>query len=87
VKARLNTPTLAEAEADQVMALFREGLPLQEIAERLGCCRDTVTAAVRHWHESRGLPVPEGRNRRKELNDIRRDSDAAEGETPDTPAA
>jgi DNA invertase Pin-like site-specific DNA recombinase len=87
VVARLNIPTQAEAGAEQVMALYREGLPMQEIAHRLGWNKDTVTSAVRHWHELRGLPVPDGRNRRKQLNENRRDSRAADGDTPELPAA
>ncbi len=53
--------------AEEVMRLYREGLLLGEIAERLGYDRNLVTKAIAFWHRSRGLPVPDGRTRRKEL--------------------
>jgi site-specific DNA recombinase len=56
------------AIADAVMALYRENVPLQEIARRLSSHRDLMTKAVAYWHESRGLPVPDGRTRRKTLD-------------------
>ncbi len=53
--------------AEEVMRLYREGLLLGEIADRIPCDRNTVTKTVEYWHTSRGLPVPDGRTRRKEL--------------------
>jgi site-specific DNA recombinase len=47
--------------------MINEGLLLIEIAERLGCDRNVITKAIKHWHQSRGLPVPDGRARREEL--------------------
>jgi transposase len=67
-RARLKSLTLPEKLADTVKALMDQGLLLQEIASHLGCVHNTVTKAVKHWHRSRGLPVPDGRTRRKELN-------------------
>ena len=67
-RARLKNPTLPEKLADRVKALMDQGFLLQEIASHLGCVHNTVTKAVKHWHRSRGLPVPDGRTRRKELN-------------------
>lgn len=49
------------------MALVDQGQLLTVIAEQLGTHRDMITAAIRFWHESRGLPVPDGRTRRKSL--------------------
>ena len=60
-------PSLPKRIADGVMKLFNQNLLLSEIANRLGVNPDTVTAAVRHWHESQGLPVPDGRSRRRTL--------------------
>lgn len=40
---------------------------LQDVANHLGTDRDTVTLAVRYWHESRGLEVPDGRKRYSDL--------------------
>ncbi|NLS95139.1 MAG: recombinase family protein [Planctomycetaceae bacterium] len=53
--------------ADEVQKLSSEGLLLQAIANRLGVDRNMITAAIRWWHESQGLPVPDGRTRRKSL--------------------
>jgi hypothetical protein len=49
------------------MELYREDMLLQDIAAKLKCDRNTVTQAIRYWHTSRGLPVPDGRTRRKSL--------------------
>ena len=67
LKKRLEKVTAAMKIADQAKALMDEGWLLQEIAKKFGCCRDIITAAVKHWHSSRGLPVPDGRTRRKSL--------------------
>jgi DNA invertase Pin-like site-specific DNA recombinase len=53
--------------ADRVMALYDRGVLLGDIATALRCDRNTVTKAVAHWHAARGLPVPDGRTRRKSL--------------------
>jgi len=63
---QMDTPQYQEI-ADEVMRLCDRGELLQEIAEKLGVDRNTITSAIRWWHESRGLPVPDGRSRRKEL--------------------
>ncbi|MCE9564897.1 MAG: recombinase family protein [Planctomycetes bacterium] len=59
-------PAIADL-ANRAKELWDQGLLMQEIAGALGCCRDTVTAAIGYWHTSRSLPVPDGRARRKEL--------------------
>jgi len=64
---RLQKRSIAEGLADEAKAQWDRGLPMQEIAAALGCNRDTVTAAIRHWFESRNLPVPDGRHRRRDL--------------------
>lgn len=61
-------PPLYQKIAEEVMVLYRQKKLLEDIANQLGCDRNTVTAAIRWWHEVRGLPVPDGRTRRKELN-------------------
>jgi site-specific DNA recombinase len=60
-------PTFYERLADRVMQLYREDMHLQDIAVTLECDRNTVTAAIRYWHASRGLPIPDGRTRRKAI--------------------
>jgi hypothetical protein len=67
-RARKNLgPPRAREIADKVMELFDQGLLYEEICKQLGCTRDTLIAAIKYWHESRGLPVPDGRERRKFL--------------------
>ncbi len=66
-RGRLAATPEALAQRDRVKALWDAGLPMQEIAADLGCCRDTVTASIAAWFEARGLPVPDGRERRKSL--------------------
>jgi DNA-binding MarR family transcriptional regulator len=61
-------PPLYQKIAEEAMELYRQKKLLEDIAHQLGCDRNTVTAAIRWWHEVRGLPVPDGRTRRKELN-------------------
>ncbi|MEN9673709.1 MAG: hypothetical protein RL553_1974 [Planctomycetota bacterium] len=67
LKKRLGKLTVAMKIADQAKALMDEGWLLQEIAKKFGCCRDIITAAVKHWYSSRGLLVLDGRTRRKSL--------------------
>ena len=61
-------PPLYQEIAEEVMALCRQKMLLQDIADTLKVDRNTITAAIRWWHESRGLPIPDGRTRRKELD-------------------
>ena len=67
LKKRLGNITLAMKIADEAKVLIDEGWLLQEIAKKFGCCRDMITAAIKHWYSSRRLPVPDGRTRRKSL--------------------
>ncbi len=60
-------PRHHEVIADQVMELVNQGQLLTVIAEQLGTHHNMITAAIRFWHESRGVPVPDGRTRRKSL--------------------
>jgi hypothetical protein len=50
-----------ERIADEVKALWDEGLKYTEIAKRVGWNRNIVAKSVAFWHESRGLTVPDGR--------------------------
>ena len=60
-------PPLYQQIAERVMELYGENLLLVEIAQQLQCDRSTITDAIRWWHASRGLEVPDGRARRKDL--------------------
>ena len=65
-KRLLPSPETVELR-DRAKAFWDGDLLVHEIAEKLGCCRDTVTALIRDWHTSRGLEVPSGTSRRKGL--------------------
>ncbi|MCI0366364.1 MAG: recombinase family protein, partial [Phycisphaerales bacterium] len=67
LKRKHREPPPYQEIADGVMELVRENWLLQDIATKLNVDRDMVTAAIRYWHESRGLAVPDGRSRRKHL--------------------
>lgn len=60
-------PPRYQQMAEEVMELWQQGMLLQEIAERCHVDRNTITTAVRWWHQEQGLPVPDGRTRRKDL--------------------
>ena len=61
LKQKHMEPPLYQRIADEVMVLYRQEKLLQDIADTLRVDRNTVTAAIRWWHEIRGLPVPDGR--------------------------
>jgi site-specific DNA recombinase len=65
-KKHLEPPKYARL-ADEAKRLWDEGLLMEEIGERLDCDRTTLTRAIAYWHELHGLPVPDGRTRRKTL--------------------
>lgn len=75
--------------ADKVMELYDQDQELGDIAAALGHDRNTVTAAVRFWHASRGLTMPDGRTRRKSLPHSQHDGDQRppRGEPNDSSAA
>ena len=67
MKQEQGPPRCHERIAEQVMELVNQGLLLTDIAQQFGTHRDLITAAIRFWHESRNLPFPDGRTRRKSL--------------------
>ncbi len=56
-----------DGESETAKKLYDEGLLNVEIADRLNCSKSKVTKLMRHWFESRGLPMPDGRSRRSAL--------------------
>jgi site-specific DNA recombinase len=60
-------PTLGDQKSEEIMRLYDAGVSLSGIAEKLRIDRNTVTGAISKWHGQRGLPVPDGRARRKDL--------------------
>ncbi len=67
LKRKTQETPLYQRIADDVKELCDRGLLLVEIAEQLQIDRNTVTAAIRFWYDSRGEPVPDGRSRRVTL--------------------
>ena len=67
-RGKLDKLSQAEAIADEVIQMIDEKVPFHEIANRLRCHRDTVTAAKKIGYERRGLPVPDGRLLRRLRN-------------------
>lgn len=65
LRGRLPGRSKAAELADAVKAAWDAGDGMGTIAATLGCSPDTVTAALRHWHVSRGLPPPDGRSRNR----------------------
>ena len=61
-------PPLYQKVADEVVRRSSSE-KLGDIAKSLGVCDDVITASIRWWHEVRGLPIPDGRTRRKGLAD------------------
>jgi hypothetical protein len=60
-------PPPCEEESERAKQLYDQGLLHCQIAAALGCGRNWVTKLIRHWFESRGLAVPDGRGRRHTL--------------------
>lgn len=68
-RARLkhNYHSLYAGLIEQAMELWNQGLLIGQIAERLQVNPATVTKAVEAWHRQNGVPMPDGRSRRKTL--------------------
>ena len=60
-------PPIYQPLADRAKELWNQELLMGEIATVLKCDRNTLTSAIGYWHTSRGLDVPDGRSRRKTL--------------------
>lgn len=60
-------PAKVKGLADRAKELWDRGLLITVIATQLGERRSTVAAAIRHWFESRGDVMPDGRTRRETL--------------------
>ena len=60
---------LIDRQAEEAKALSDEGLLCKQIAKEMGKSRSYITVLIKHWFQSRGLPVPDGRRRRKQLPD------------------
>ncbi len=60
-------PNPLDAEAEKAKQLYDQGLMNLDIAKRLGWSKSQVTKLIRHWFESRGQQMPDGRSRRSQL--------------------
>jgi hypothetical protein len=79
-------PNLAAQIADRAMELIGQRHLYTDVAEQLHVDRNTLTAAIKHWHVSRNLPVPDGRTRRRSLEHKSRPRHVrSDGGTPDKP--
>ena len=67
LRKRLKGRRKAETLRDQIMELWQADVLVQDIASQLDCCVEIVHEAVIAWHEEQGLPVPDGRARRREV--------------------
>jgi len=56
-----------ESLSERAKELYDQGLMNAQIAEVLGRARSYVTKLLKHWFESRGLAMPDGRSRRATL--------------------
>jgi hypothetical protein len=71
-KKRLKNRRMADQLQTQIMELWDQELSVNEIAQRFACCLEIVHEAVSKWHTERGLPIPDGRTRRREIRLKRR---------------
>lgn len=68
LRARLQQPKQVDRVLQaKAMELWRQELLLGEIAQTLGRRRDVIHAVVAAWHEERGIPLPDGRTRRRDI--------------------
>lgn len=58
---------LIDKQAEEAKALYDEGLLCKQIAKEMGKSRGYITVLIKHWFRSRGLPAPDGRQRRETL--------------------
>jgi site-specific DNA recombinase len=66
-RKRLKGRRKAETLQAQIMELWHADVLVQDIAKQLDCCMEIVHEAVTAWHQECGLPVPDGRARRREI--------------------
>jgi transposase len=75
-------PPPHQAIAEAVMELYRKDRSLHDIAQHMHCSLNLITATVRYWHESRGLPVPDGRTRRRLIREAQQRNEECEDNVP-----
>jgi site-specific DNA recombinase len=60
-------PAQCEVDSEKAKELYDQGLLMVQIAQKLDCGASHVTKLIKYWFESRGLPVPDSKNRRSTL--------------------
>lgn len=60
-------PLLIDEQSEVAKRLWDEGLLHTEIAKQMGCIPPYVTKLIQYWHDTRGLPRPNNKKRRKDL--------------------
>ncbi len=60
--------TERDEAAERVKELYDQGLMMKEIQAELGCGRVYVRSLLRHWSETHGEAIPDGRKRRIEMD-------------------
>jgi hypothetical protein len=60
-------PKLIDEKSETAKRLWDEGLLHVEIARQMGCLPPYVTKLIQYWHDKRGLPRPNNKKRRKQL--------------------
>jgi DNA invertase Pin-like site-specific DNA recombinase len=60
-------PPQYEVESERAKELFDQDWLMIRIAQEMGRKKSYVRKLIKHWFESRGLPVPDGRARRSSL--------------------
>lgn len=73
IRRRLAQPRLHERIMDSVMELYRQDVPLREIADRLDCDRTIVQRSVQLWHAQNNMRLVDGRTRRLHIR-LRKES-------------
>lgn len=61
------TESLIDEQSEEAKRLYDEGLLNKEIAQKMNCSPANVTKLLFYWFDSRGLPRPDNRRRRAEL--------------------
>ncbi len=67
VSIEFRRPPELDVLSDKVKSLVDQNLLMTEVADRLKLHRSRITKAYKHWFETRGLPIPDGRARRSTL--------------------
>ena len=58
---------LIDEQSETAKRLWDQDLLHVEIAQQMGCIPPYVTKLIQHWHDKRGLPRPNNKSRRKQL--------------------